>query len=194
MKAVDLSKPIRYRRTDPPFMRTTVRPKPRWLSRWLIRAAGLPFRLFPRDFEGWAGDTTTQMGVHATTHVDAPWHYGPTCGGQPAPTIDQIPLDGCIGPGAVFGMRHKADFEPITVADMEAGLAASSAVLTERTSALIRTGRDCYIEEPDYWKRGRYERGGNRVAARLRERSHRHYPLGLGCPAPRTGSPGQGRQ
>jgi kynurenine formamidase len=154
MKVVDLSKPIRSRRTDPPFMRTTVRPKPRWLSRWLIRAAGLPFRLFPKDFEGWADDTITRMGVHATTHVDAPWHYGPTCGGEPAPTIDQIPLDRCFGPGVVFDMRHKPDFEPITVPDLEASLAASGAVLSERTIALIRTGRDRFIEEPDYWKRG----------------------------------------
>ena len=154
MKVVDLSKPIRHRRSDPPFMRTTVRRKPRWLSRWLVRAAGLPFRLFPEGFAGWADDTITRMGVHATTHVDAPWHYGSTSGGRPAATIDEIPLDRCIGPGVVFELRHKADFEPITVADMEASLSASGAVLTERTIALIRTGRGRYVEEPDYWKRG----------------------------------------
>ena len=54
MKVVDLSKPIRYPANDRPFMRTTVRHKPRWLARWLVRAAGLPFRLFPGGFEGWA--------------------------------------------------------------------------------------------------------------------------------------------
>src|SRR6478672_2259519 len=96
MKVVDLSKPIRRRRSDPWFLRTTVRPKPRWLSRWLVRAAGLPFRLFPEDFEGWADDTITRMGVHATTHVDAPWHYGATSAGKPAATIDRMPLDRCI--------------------------------------------------------------------------------------------------
>jgi kynurenine formamidase len=108
----------------------------------------------PEDFEGWADDTITKMGVHATTHVDVPWHYGATCGGQPAATIDEIPLDRCLGPGVVFDMHHKRDFEPITVAVLEASLAASGAVLTERTIALIRTGRDRYIEQADYWKRG----------------------------------------
>src|SRR3954465_5442190 len=148
--------PIRPGKDDRPYFEAppSVRPKGRGRSRWLIRAAGLPFRLFPKNFEGWADDTITQMGVHATTHVDAPWHYGPTCGGQPAATIDQIPLDRCLGPGVVVDMRHKPDFEPITVADLEASLAASGAVLSERTIVLIRTGRDRFIEEPDYWKRG----------------------------------------
>ena len=78
----------------------------------LVRLLGLPFRLFPKDFVGWADDTITKMGVHATTHIDAPWHYGPTSGGVPAATIDQMPLDRCIGPGAVLDMTHKADNDP----------------------------------------------------------------------------------
>jgi kynurenine formamidase len=49
---------------------------------------GLPFRLYPQGFTGWADDTIEKMGVHSTTHIDAPWHYGPTCEGKPAKTID----------------------------------------------------------------------------------------------------------
>ncbi len=33
-----------------------------------------------RDGLGWANDTIA-MSTHGTTHVDAPWHYAPTCGG-----------------------------------------------------------------------------------------------------------------
>ena len=79
-----------------------------------MRLLGLPFRLFPRDFVGWADDTITKMGVHSTTHIDAPWHYGPTSGGAPAQTIDEMPLERCIGPGVVLDMTHKADNDPIT--------------------------------------------------------------------------------
>ena len=44
------------------------------------------------DGNGWANDTVTMIS-HAGTHVDAPWHYYPTCGGKRARTIDELPLD-----------------------------------------------------------------------------------------------------
>ena len=153
MKIIDLSKPVEFNRNDPFFMRVSVRHKPHWMAKLLVRALGLPFRLFPRDFNGWADDTF-KMGVHATTHIDAPWHYGPTSGGAPAATIDQIPLDNCIGPGVVLDLTHKADDDPITPADMEAALAASGATLDDRTIVLIRTGRDRLMGTQAFWSTG----------------------------------------
>jgi kynurenine formamidase len=153
MQVIDLSKPVQANRGDPFFMRVKVRHKPHWMAKVLVRLLGLPFRLFPRDFAGWADDTFS-MGVHATTHIDAPWHYGPTSGGAAAETIDQIPLDRCIGPGVVLDLTHKADDEAITVADMEAALAASGATLTDRSIVLIRTGRDRLMGTKDFWKTG----------------------------------------
>ncbi len=153
MKIIDLSKPVEFNRNDPFFMRVSVKHKPHWMAKLLVRALGLPFRLFPRDFNGWADDTF-KMGVHATTHIDAPWHYGPTSGGAPAATIDQIPLDKCIGPGVVLDLSHKADDDPITPADMEAALAASGATLDDRTIVLIRTGRDRLMGTQAFWSTG----------------------------------------
>jgi kynurenine formamidase len=154
MKVVDLSKPIRYNADDPVFMRVKVRHKPHWQARWLVRALGLPFKLMPKDFVGWADDTITQMGVHSTTHIDAPWHYGPLAAGKRAATVDEIPLDKCIAPGVVFDMSHKPDGEAITVADMEASIAKSGASIAPDTIALIRTDRDRYLGTREYWKRG----------------------------------------
>jgi len=154
LQVVDLSKPIQFNRDDPFFMRVGIRHKPHRASRLLVRLLGLPFRLFPNGFEGWADDSITRMGVHATTHIDAPWHYGPTSGGRPAPTIDAIPLERCIGPGVVLDMTHKADADPITVADMEAALARTDAELDDTTIVLIRTGRDRYLGTREYWRRG----------------------------------------
>jgi kynurenine formamidase len=153
MKVIDLSKPVRFNRDDPFFMRVKVKHKPHWMAKLLVRVLGLPFRLFPRDFAGWADDTVS-MGVHATTHIDAPWHYGPVAAGAPAQTIEAIPLDRCIGPGVVLDLSHKADDDPITVPDMEAALASSGATLTDQTIVLIRTGRDKLMGTKDFWQTG----------------------------------------
>jgi kynurenine formamidase len=153
MKVIDLSKPVQFNRDDPFFMRVKVKHKPHWVAKVLVRLLGLPFRLFPRDFAGWADDTVS-MGVHATTHIDAPWHYGPQSGGAPAQTIEQIPLDRCIGPGVVLDLTHKADDDAITVADMEQALAVSGATLTAETIVLIRTGRDRLMGTKEFWKTG----------------------------------------
>jgi kynurenine formamidase len=154
LKVIDLSKPIQFNRQDPLFMQVKVKHKPHWVAKILVRLLGLPFRLFPRDFAGWADDTITKMGVHSTTHIDAPWHYGPKSAGQPAPTIDQIPLDRCIGPGVVLDMTHKPDNDPVTVADMEAALDKTGATLTPQTIVLIQTGRDRLMGTKEFWKTG----------------------------------------
>ena len=57
------------------------------------------------------------MSAHTGTHVDAPYHYGPTSEGLPARTIDQVPLEWCLAPGVVLDVRHKAAGEFITPAD-----------------------------------------------------------------------------
>lgn len=154
-RIVDLSKEIADNRADPFFMRVKIRRHAHGKARWLVRALGLPFRLFPKDFAGWGDDTITKMGVHSTTHIDAPWHYGPALadGARPA-TVDEMPLDLCFGPGVVFDMRHKSEGEEVTVADMEADLAASGAVLEKGVIALIHTGRDSLQGTKDYWKSG----------------------------------------
>ena len=118
MKIVDLTKPIQYYPNDPWFMKVKIKHKPHRKAKLLIRYLGLPAKLFPRGFIGWADDMINKLGVHSTTHLDAPWHYGPTCEGKPAKTIDQIPLEWCFGDGVVIDMKHKADFVAITKDDI----------------------------------------------------------------------------
>ena len=154
MKIIDLSKPIQFNAGDPRFMQVCIKHKRHGAAKLLVWLLGLPRRLFPKDFVGWADDTITKMGVHATTHIDAPWHYGPTSGGQPAQTIDEIPLEKCIGPGVVLDMTNKADDDPITVSDMEIALAKTGANIDENTIVLIRTGRDTLMGTKAFWTRG----------------------------------------
>jgi kynurenine formamidase len=153
MQVIDLSKPIQFNKGDPRFMQVRVRHKPHHAAKLLVWLLGLPRRLFPRDFAGWADDTVT-MGVHSTTHIDAPWHYGPVSAGAPAQTIDEMPLEKCIGPGVVLDLTHKADDDAITPADLEAALAKTGAKLDAQTIVLIRTGRDRPMGTKEFWKRG----------------------------------------
>lgn len=154
MKVIDLSKPIQFNKNDPKFMQVKIKHKPRWIARLTVRALGLPAKLMPKDFFGWADDTITQMGVHSTTHIDAPWHYGPESAGKRAATVDEIPLDQCIGPGIVFDMTHKAEGEVITTADLTDSLKKSGAAITPGSIALIRTGRDVHLGTKKYWTLG----------------------------------------
>jgi kynurenine formamidase len=107
-----------------------------------------------RDGEGWAVETFTRFGTHNSTHVDAPWHYNSTIGGERARTIDELPLEWFFGPGVVLDMAHKADGDPMTVEEAEASLAAAGHALRPGDIVLVRTGRDAFYGEADYMARG----------------------------------------
>ncbi len=158
MKIIDLSKPIQYNKGDPFFMRVKIKKKRHGHAKWLVRFLGLPFKYMPKNFVGWADDTITKMGVHSTTHIDAPWHYGPHTiennEKRRAATADEIPLEQCIGPGVVLNMAHKQDGESISVADIEADLKQSGASVESGTIVLVRTDRDKYLGTKNYWKLG----------------------------------------
>ncbi|MFD2100275.1 cyclase family protein [Flagellimonas iocasae] len=154
MKVIDLSKPIQYNPSDPWFMKVKIKHKPHRKAKWLIRVLGLPFKLFPKGFEGWADDTIQKMGVHSTTHIDAPWHYSPTTDGAKSKTIDEIPLDQCFSDGIVIDMKHKADFDPITVFDLQGFLKTNALKLEAGMIVLIKTGRDKFNGTKDFHKKG----------------------------------------
>ena len=92
-----------------------------------------------RDEEGPAGERLS-IGTHATTHVDAPWHYNSRIAGAPAATIDELPLDWFYGPGVVVDARAKADGDPVTRAEMEQGIADAGHALAPRDIVLVHTG------------------------------------------------------
>ncbi|WP_027001491.1 cyclase family protein [Hugenholtzia roseola] len=154
---IDLSKTIAYDPNDPWFMRIKVKHFSHKRSAFLIRFfLGLPKKLFPKNFTGWADDKIVSMGVHASTHIDAPWHYSPTCKGEKAKTIDEIPLEWCYGDGVVLDMSWKEDFEVITLEEVKNELKRLDFNLKAYPNpiVLIRTDRDKYAGTPDFPKRG----------------------------------------
>jgi kynurenine formamidase len=107
-----------------------------------------------RDGEGWAVEEFTRFGTHNSTHVDAPWHYNSRIGGEPAQTIDQLPLDLFFNPGVVLDFHHKDDGAAVTLGEVQTELGRIAHELRERDIVLVRTGRDQFLDAPDYMVRG----------------------------------------
>src|ERR671922_746448 len=155
VRLVDLSAPIRQSPSElPEVLRTDIEFMGHADGAAQIEALlGVPANLL-RDREGWATETFTRFGTHNSTHLDAPWHYNSRVGGEPAQTIDALPLDWFFGPGVVLDMTAKEEGETIDVADVEAELARIGHELGERDIVLVHTGRDRFVDEPGYMALG----------------------------------------
>lgn len=96
-----------------------------------------------------------KLTTHSGTHLDAPYHYHPTMdGGNPALTIDQVPLHWCMSDGVVLDFSHKADGERITSDDIRAELERIDYQIKPLDIVLIRTGADAYWGRPEYLVKG----------------------------------------
>ena len=154
MKIIDLSKTIRYDKKDPWFMRIKVKHKSHRQSLFLIRFfLGLNKKYLPKNWRGWADDEIVKMGVHATTHIDAPWHYNPIVAGKSAKTVDQVPLEWLYGDGVVIDMSHKNDFELVSIDDLQNDLNRNNVKLQKGNIVLIKSGRS-ELKGSDYVNTG----------------------------------------
>lgn len=92
--------------------------------------------------DGWNA-RTMHLYSHAGTHMDAQVHFeaGPE-------TIDQVPLDRCMGEAWVIGLD---DIEPralITIAD----LGSVAERFRSGDSLLLRTGWSRHVDDPQYYR------------------------------------------
>ena len=101
----------------------------------------------------WANDSVT-MRAHAGTHVDAPWHYFPTCEGKKARTIDELPLEWFYSDGVVLDMRHKPKGALITVEDLKKALDKIGYQIKPWDIVMIQTGADKFWGEAEYFDAG----------------------------------------
>lgn len=154
MRIIDLSHTIESTPEDlPEFMRVDVSYTDHELGAVeMERAFGVAKHLL-RDGEGPSGERL-MIGTHAATHVDAPWHYNSVIQGEPAPTIDQLPLERFFGPGVVIDAHQKADGDAVTRQETEDGILAAGHDLQPGDIVLVRTGRDVFYHESDYMLRG----------------------------------------
>jgi len=153
-RIIDLSKPIQAYPEEPFPLKVKIVHKSHEKGAFLVKLLGLPRRLFPQGFEGWADDTIKKMGVHSVTHVDAPWHYGPVAAGKKAQTIDELPLEWFYGDGVVIDMTHKKDMELITREDLVDTVAKDKLSIKPGTIVLIRTDGDRLMGKRGYMDQG----------------------------------------
>ncbi len=155
MRIIDLSAPIVAGPPEAaPFERVEIKYTSHAEGAAQVQAMlGVPPHLLRRG-EGWAIEEFTRLGTHSVTHVDAPWHYNSTIQGQPAATIDELPMEWFFGDGLVLDMTAKADGERIDVTDVEAALATIHHALRPLDIVLLRTGRDAFYGQADYALRG----------------------------------------
>jgi kynurenine formamidase len=90
--------------------------------------------------------------THCGTHVDAPWHYGPTSEGRPAKTIEDCPLEWFFSDGVVLDLRAKQPGERIEVEDLELALAQIDCQLAPLDIVMLMTGRDRFLGDRAYFE------------------------------------------
>ncbi len=99
--------------------------------------------IFPHTRIANEGYNTTNLHLysHAGTHMDAPLHFL-----DDGATIDQWPLQKCIGPALVIDLSFKAPDSLISVADLGGAIDQIGA----GSRLLLRTDWDAHAELPDY--------------------------------------------
>lgn len=97
-----------------------------------------------------ANDHITTLS-HAGTHVDAPWHFGPTTAGKPAKKIDEVPLEWCFGNGVLLDFsKTKKPGEGISTEDLKKELNRIHYTLKPKDIVMIRTGAEDYEDDPKF--------------------------------------------
>ena len=154
MRILDLSMSLENDRAWAPWWaRARVKYQGHRYGRFAIRLLfGLPAKYLKTGL-GWANEIIT-LSTHATTHVDAPWHYGPECEGKPAKTIDEVPLERFHGPGVVLDFRDEDPSVALSVDDVQSALTRIGHQLSPGEIVLIQTGADRLWGTREYFSQG----------------------------------------
>lgn len=152
MKLIDLARPLENTTyADPPGLHPTIT----YLDHRQTADQILGF--FPgvsKDDlpggEGWAVEQV-QLSTHNGTHLDAPYHYHSTMdGGERAITIDEVPLDWCIGRGVKLDFRALPDGHVVTAEEVAAEFDRIGHELAPGDIVLVNTAAGAAYGTPEY--------------------------------------------
>ena len=82
----------------------------------------------------------TSLTTHTGTHFDAPWHYTDTTQGEPALTVDRVPLEWCFGPGVWLDLSAKTPGGDIALEDIVRAEKGIGYTIRPKDIVLIKTG------------------------------------------------------
>lgn len=154
MKIIDLSICIENDViSDPPHMMPVIE----YYSHKMPKALNAMTRYFPTvtqddlpDGEAWANETV-KLTPHSGTHMDAPWHYHSTMNnGEPSWTIDQVPLEWCMGDGVMVDFSDKPDGYVCTSKDFIEYFQKVNYTLKKGDIVLIHTSAPAHFGTSDY--------------------------------------------
>lgn len=152
MKIIDLSVTVEDNTiNDPPYQRPTIKSLTHkdTVEQMISQFPGVTVDDLP-DGNGWAIDFLN-ICTHAGTHLDAPIHFYPTMnGGERAWSIDEVPLEWCIGNGMVMDFSDKPDGYKVSAKDMEEYCACVGYYPKAGDIVLIRSGAAEKYDTEDY--------------------------------------------
>ncbi|MFX1425189.1 MAG: cyclase family protein [Promethearchaeota archaeon] len=106
---------------------------------------------------GWATERIT-IGTHNGTHMDAPWHFASIqdreIGQKKAMTIDEIPLEWCIGPLIILNCTNFEDGYVLTPEDIDQKLMEINYKLKEGDILCIHTTAPQYYGTKEFVDHG----------------------------------------
>jgi len=107
--------------------------------------------------KGWASERIT-LSTHNGTHMDAPWHFAPIQDRETiekkALTIDEIPLEWCIGPLIVLDCTNYEDGYVLAPEDINKKLEDINYKLKEGDILCIHTNASQYYGTEEYIHHG----------------------------------------
>ena len=141
-KLVDLSRALQNTESDDP---PGLAPRIEYMGhhdtteRMLQFFPGVTLDQLPRG-EGWAVEMV-HISTHNGTHLDAPYHFHSTMNnGERAITIDEVPLEWCIGDGVKLDFRHFDDGCVATAEDVATELERIGHRLQTGDIVVVNTG------------------------------------------------------
>ena len=149
---IDLSVPLQHKAPSEPMpakISYTNHEKGFWQMKFFLGAKRKDLQA--SNGLGWAVEKVNAI-THTGTHVDAPYHYGPTSEGKPAKRIDEVPLEWCFAPGVRLDMRHLGDGDEITVDELQKALTSIDYELKGGEIILLQTGADKRIDSKAYFE------------------------------------------
>ena len=155
MRIIDLSVMIESGLpSDPPFMIPEIEywDHERGAENMVTFFPGATKADLPRGL-GWSIEFL-KLTTHSGTHLDAPWHYHPTAGGEAAKGINAVPLEWCFADGVVVDFSDRTDGYLVTETDMAAAFANIDYVLKPMDIVLVRSGAAPFWGTADYLVKG----------------------------------------
>ncbi|MGH7782872.1 MAG: cyclase family protein [Candidatus Binatia bacterium] len=151
VRLIDLSRPLEPTASEPTPPRVRYVSHRQCAEMWQ-QMFGIPPAALPAQ-SGFAGEII-EASSHAGTHLDAPWHYAATSEGEPAWTIDEIPLSWFIGKAVVLDVSDLPTGYLLTRTEIENRLNKLNHAITPGEIVLFRTGADTAWGTEDFFSYG----------------------------------------